>query len=112
MAVAVTGMGVVCAGGRDVRELWLSVVAGRAHASWFADRRAAVHRVALELPSAAGELSLRRADRSVRMAVQAAREAAEASELRSRPIPPERLGVFIGTPRGPVGTWSQAAERA
>lgn len=105
--IVVTGMGVHCAAGTSVGELWRSVVEGRSPAvelgfdggksfpvcvaeavDWEADSRLRAGR---------------RTDRSVQLALSAALEAVDQARL-----PGEGMAVIAGTSRGPQQLWDAA----
>ncbi|MEQ2010007.1 MAG: beta-ketoacyl-[acyl-carrier-protein] synthase family protein, partial [Limisphaerales bacterium] len=50
----------------------------------------------------------RKMDRSAQLAHAAAREAWNAAGLDTQPVAPERVGIFVGTSRGAVGTLSDS----
>lgn len=108
-SVVVTGTGALCAGGRNIAELWQSALAGRVNATWSGDgpSRVAVYRAPEFSTPDTPSLNPRRADRTVLLALAAAHEAAHAAALPHRPVRPERLGVFIGSSRGPLDAWSR-----
>lgn len=114
-AVVITGMGSVCAAGTGVGALWECAAQGECRAQRFGGEgplaEAPVYRVrAMPAVEAAG-VNLRRADRCVLLALAAAREAAASARLGEAPVEAERLGVFFGSSRGPVGTWAESMRR-
>jgi 3-oxoacyl-[acyl-carrier-protein] synthase II len=113
-SIAVTGMGAICAAGSHVEEIWESAAGGRLRAEWTGqgDARTPVCRIA-ELPSLDGAdtVNLRRADRCTKLALIAALEAHGSARLEQSDIDPDRLGVIIGTSRGPISTWQETSRR-
>lgn len=106
--IVVTGLGCFSAAGDSVRRLWESAVAGRATARWeeFESRadkaRFAVGR-APAIVAALPELHrVRKMDRSVQMARLAAGQAWRQARL-DEAYPPERIGIALGSSRGPLG---------
>lgn len=101
-SIAVTGLGAFCAAGRDAGALWNSVLAGKSFAlreTFEAGRTHAVCRApAIErsLPKL-----LRNADRSAHLAFQAASEALAHADVEPSATP-ERIGLAIGSSRGPA----------
>lgn len=114
--VVVTGMGAFCAAGQTANEVWDRAAAGKSTAVWRefgcgdGTRRFAV--------CPAGEPGWRfpelgaprKLDRCVQLALAAAGEAWEQAGLRRVPLEPERLAVFCGTSRGPIGKWQESME--
>ncbi|EGX60328.1 beta-ketoacyl-acyl carrier protein synthase II [Streptomyces zinciresistens K42] len=105
-AVAVTGLGVRCAAGASPEALWESLLHGRSAitAHTFDDEGAVVHPAApMRDFDPAGYLApkeLRRADRSVQLAVCAALDAAE--DAGGLQVPGARRAVVTGTGYGGV----------
>jgi len=108
--IAVTGLGSLSAAGSDVRSLWENTAAGRVHVrtDYFAPLGRDISAYAVdELPVAAQERRLtRHADRSVLLALCAAKEAWHAAGLHH--IDRSRTGLVIGSSRGPAGANSLA----
>jgi 3-oxoacyl-(acyl-carrier-protein) synthase len=108
--IVVSGLGVFSAAGANVDELWRSVLAGCSPATWqeFGKEPIAV--------CAAPALNLRspefrrvhKMDRSVHLAVAAARQAWEDADLSASRPAPTRLGIIVGTSRGPAGKWDES----
>lgn len=109
--VVITGLGAITACGPGVASLWESVLAGRGTARWL-DFREAPGRWA-GCPVAPGHLeverhpALRRQDRHVVLAAEAALEAIRDAALDSAPAHPARRAVVWGTSRGPMGVWDE-----
>lgn len=105
-AVVITGLGAFTAVGPTVQDLWEAVRVGRTQAQWheFNGQRIPVCAAAdpeLEAP----ELRrLRRMDRSIQFAGVAAWEAWNDAGLIEQAPAPERIAIFAGTSRGPLGT--------
>jgi len=105
--VAVTGIGVVAPGGTGVKEFWTLLTSGQTATrpiSLF-DPTGFRSRIAAECdfdPAAAGlsPQEIRRMDRAAQFAVVSAREALTDSGLGDGDVPPERLGVSIGSAVG------------
>lgn len=108
--VEVTGLGAFGAAGSNVDELWRSVLAGRSPAAW---QEYGKNRIAV---CAAPAFNLRseefrrvhKMDRSVHLALAAARQAWESAGLSASRPAPTRIGIIVGTSRGPVGKWSES----
>ena len=109
--VLITGMGACSAGGVDLSTLWKNTVDGNVHATMEAFPHIECPLPLYRAPSLSFEgairLSLRNADRSAHLALAAAQEAWISAGLEIGEISPERLGVIIGTARGPIGFQEQ-----
>jgi len=112
--VVITGQGAFSSGGKTVGELWESALAGRSTAVAHFVGEGAERR---EFPGCAApavdvsriELRpFRKLDRSVQMARVAADEALKQSRLLEA-YPPERVGIMVGTARGPLKKLFDAA---
>ncbi|MSR65268.1 MAG: beta-ketoacyl-[acyl-carrier-protein] synthase family protein [Verrucomicrobiae bacterium] len=106
--IVVTGMGSFSSAGDSVSALWNAAIAGRSLAVWrdFGNgddgSRFAVCS-APEIDVSRPELrAVRRLDRSVQMAWVAANQAWEQARLADV-YAPERIGVMVGSSRGPLG---------
>jgi 3-oxoacyl-(acyl-carrier-protein) synthase len=109
--LVVTGIGCLSAAGQSADALWNAAVHGQSTATWFtvhcdsAPRRfAACH--AGELTEA-GLHPVRKSDRSVQLAWLAARQALDHSGLGAQQ-PTTRVGVMVGSSRGPLGRLQQS----
>lgn len=102
----ITGMGACSAGGIDLRTLWKNTLQGTVTASLeiFPPLQDSlpVYRAPRLYDTSKSQSLLRQADRSVHLALQAAGEAWRHAGLDIAKIKPERLGVVIGSARGPV----------
>ena len=98
--IAVTGLGAFCAAGDSAESLWQSTLAGKSHAVFESGERIfAVSRapeIARELPKI-----LRNSDRCARLAFVAAEQALRQAGLTAE-VDPERIGLALGTSRGPI----------
>jgi 3-oxoacyl-(acyl-carrier-protein) synthase len=106
--IVVTGMGSFSSAGDSVEALWKEAIAGRSLAAWrnFGNgdgrSRFAVCS-APEVDVSRPELrAVRKLDRSVQMAWLAADQALRQARL-TNVYAPERIGVMIGSSRGPLG---------
>jgi 3-oxoacyl-(acyl-carrier-protein) synthase len=107
--VVVTGLGAMTAAGRGVPLLWDAALQGTSLAQWREAERAREMRSAvcsapqfeLDLPKLG---RLRQMDRSVQLAGMAALEAWQNAALPGRALIPERIAIFVGSSRGPLGT--------
>ena len=103
--IVVTGMGSFSSAGDSVEALWRSATAGRSLAAWrnFGNGECFAVCSAPELDVTRPELrSVRKLDRCVQMAWVAANQAWEQAGLANI-YAPERIGVMIGSSRGPLG---------
>lgn len=106
--IVVTGMGSFSSSGDSVEALWKGAIAGRSLAAWRnfengGDRSRFAVCSAPELDVSRPELrSVRKLDRCVQMAWVAANQAWEQARLANAYIP-ERIGVMMGSSRGPLG---------
>lgn len=111
-SIAITGIGAFCAAGEDANALWNSVLAGKSFAARevFDDER--THAVC-RAPSIGHLLPklLRTADRSAKLAHAAASEALTHAALETISNP-DRIGLAIGSSRGPVEKLEAAIERS
>jgi 3-oxoacyl-(acyl-carrier-protein) synthase len=108
--VVVTGMGAFCGAGASVDELWQSVLRGESPADWLPPELSPVGlKVAgCRAPNPPLTRLTRKMDRSAQLAHAAALEAWRAARLDTRPLVPERVGIFVGTSRGAVGKLAEA----
>jgi len=104
--VVITGLGVFSAAGTTVGELWTSALQGRCPAQW---RRYARGQFAVcAAPDIPPQPVVAKMDRSAQLAAAAAQQAWNDAGL-SRCAPPAcRIGVIVGTSRGPVGKWIES----
>ncbi len=114
--IVVTGMGAWTPGGASVPGLWESLLAGRSPALW--------QDMPPGLPSAQvpvcpaqtpGNLHpalrrMARMDRSVALGAAAAMEAWDQAGLTGHAISPHRVGIIVGTSRGPVHALADVVE--
>ncbi len=114
--VVITGMGVFSAAGCRTDDLWHSVSTGRSPARWKElSAPCAVQRVALckappvELALAGCKLG-RRMDRAAQLALAAALQAWANASLHENPVAPQRIGVMVGSSRGPKQKWIESLE--
>lgn len=106
--IVVTGIGSFSSAGNSVSALWNAAIAGRSLAAWrnFGNgdepsRFAVCH--APEIDVSRQQLrAVRKLDRSVQMACLAANQAWEQARLTDV-YAPERVGVMVGSSRGPLG---------
>jgi 3-oxoacyl-[acyl-carrier-protein] synthase II len=111
--VVVTGMGSFSAAGGSVDALWMAVIAGRSPATWREfemgnerDRFAVC--CAPDIDVLRPELHpVRKMDRCVQMAWLAASQAWIQARLADA-YPPARIGIAIGSSRGPLGKLKDA----
>jgi 3-oxoacyl-[acyl-carrier-protein] synthase II len=114
--IVITGMGAVSAAGLDVNSLWQAVARKESSAQW------------VELPQPDGgtmrvggfpcpEIQwtshpwagmARRLDPAGKWALHAAWQAADQANIFERPVAPERMGVVLGSTRGPKAKWEEA----
>jgi 3-oxoacyl-(acyl-carrier-protein) synthase len=112
--IAITGMGCVSAAGDSVEALWQAAIAGRAIAgrglaAWrefpIANQSPQRYAVCSAPPFEASESELRfarKADSCARMSLHAANLAWHQAAMNDA-YAPERLGVIVGSSRGPIG---------
>jgi act minimal PKS ketosynthase (KS/KS alpha) len=105
--VVITGIGVTAPGGIGIKAFWELLTAGRTatRAITLFDASGFRSRVAAECdfdPAAEGlsPQEIRRMDRAAQFGVVSAREALADSGLSGRDVPPERIGVTIGSAVG------------
>ncbi|MFI0348151.1 MAG: beta-ketoacyl synthase N-terminal-like domain-containing protein [Chthoniobacterales bacterium] len=107
----ITGMGAYCAGGENLPLLWKNLLDKRIHLSFQQLKKSAlqVPVYAAKTPRFSGNSQrlVHRADRSVALALAAAQEAWQASGLNSSCYEPSRIGVIIGSSRGPAAFHEQ-----
>lgn len=101
-----TGVGAYSAGGENIFSLWKNLLEGRARIAFhqLKNKNLQVPVYAANTPHFSGNKHrlLRHADRSVCLALAAAEEAWQSSGLDSSFYQPARVGVIIGTSRGPA----------
>ena len=106
--IVVTGLGSFSAAGDSVEALWSAAIAGQSLASWrefdLEGERAqfAVCAAPEFSGGSSGLFPVRKMDRCVQMAWLAADQAWSQARLADF-YPPERVGVFVGSSRGPLG---------
>jgi 3-oxoacyl-(acyl-carrier-protein) synthase len=111
--VVVTGTGSVGAAGCGVDALWAAAMAGQSLAAWRefeleGQRKRFAVCSAGELDGSYEELRpVRKLDRSVQMAWLAARQAWNRAGLAGA-YPPTRIGIMVGSSRGPLGKRSES----
>lgn len=114
--VVVTGMGAISSAGDSVEALWNKAIAGHGLAAWHnldedeVQSRFAVCR-APDVNVSRPELRpVRKLDRSVQMAWLAASQAMEHAGLANA-YAPERIGIMVGSSRGPLGKRLESLRR-
>lgn len=99
-------MGSISAGGKNVEELWQSAVQGRVRAEryWLQKSGIFIPLYRAEQPdfSKRDQHLVRQADRTAQLLLAAAREAWEQAQLRNSHYRADRIGVIIGSSRGPT----------
>jgi 3-oxoacyl-[acyl-carrier-protein] synthase II len=114
--IVVTGMGAIAAGVASVGDLYRVALGGRSPATWVdvftgADPIAAIQSPSPELSLADGRFA-RSLDRSARLGLAATRQAVDQARI-SESVDLARLGILLGSSRGPVGrTLESAAQLA
>ncbi len=115
--IVVTGMGCISPLGQDVATTWESIVAGKSGAGPITHFDASAHatRIAAEVkgfdPSAHfGRKEARRMDRYTQFAVASTQAALADAQLTITEANRDRIGVFIGTGIGGIGTLLAEAE--
>ncbi|WP_166238044.1 beta-ketoacyl-ACP synthase II [Paenibacillus turpanensis] len=113
--VVITGMGVMSALGKDLDTFWNSIITGKSGISPIEsfDVSDYTTRIAAEIKDFNPEdymdkKETRRMDRFVQFAVAATHEALKNANLNiQNDTDPERVGVYIGSGIGGLGTWSE-----
>lgn len=113
--IVVTGMGCTSAAGNSVEALWQAALAGRGLASWkeFSVANGEAVRFAVcSAPEIDSSIlhAARKADRCAQLAIVAANQACEQAGLNGTYLR-ERIGVMLGSSRGPLGKISESFER-
>ena len=107
----ITGMGACCAGGENISSLWKNLLEGPVNVSFQQLKKSDVQVpvYAASTPSFLGndQRLVRRADPSVALALAAAQEAWHAAGLGSFQHEASRVGVVIGSSRGPAALHEQ-----
>lgn len=112
--LVITGTGAVSAAGDSVEKLWETAVQGRSLGQTL-EFEEGVYAGCVVPPEAMRTWKsslMRKADRTAQFAVMAAQEAWLQAGIREGNLAPERLAIFAGTSRGPVGKVLEAAGRA
>ena len=112
----VTGTGVICAAGLSPAEVWANVLAGTCSAR-FQDffwgkqtlRKAVCPAVPFESLIACFPRA-KKLDRAIQLALAAASSAWEQAGLQESVIPSERIGLVVGSSRGPRGKWMEESK--
>jgi len=104
--LAITGIGTVSAGGRNVEELWQSALQGRVRVEQYQLKKSGVvlpvYRAELPELSKKDQRLVRQADRTAQLLLAAAREAWEGAQLTGSTCASDRIGIIIGSSRGPM----------
>jgi 3-oxoacyl-[acyl-carrier-protein] synthase II len=115
--IAVTGMGCISPLGHDVASTWESILAGKSGAGPITAFDASLHetRIAAEVKGfdpapRFGRKETRRMDRYTQFAVAATADALADAQLTISEDNRDRIGVFIGTGIGGIGTLLNEAE--
>lgn len=99
-------MGACCAGANDLSTLWINTLKGTVAATLEAfphlEYSLPVYRAPVLSFEGRMRAALRHADRSTHLGLRAAQQAWRNAGLETGIIEPERLGVIIGTARGPA----------
>jgi len=112
-SIAVTGMGAFSCAGDSVESLWREALAGRGLAAWrkLGDGKEPSPFAVCSAPwvdTSRPELrGVRKLDRSAQMAWLAAQQAMKQARLENV-YAPERIGIMIGSSRGPLGKWLES----
>jgi len=111
--LVITGMGTVCGTGVGVDRLFEKVSAGQSVAAWLDSHVApdGVQLAACHAPEPSDSGINRKMDRAVRLAADAAREAMRQAGLIRGEFDARRLGVIIGSSRGPLEKWDESLRR-
>lgn len=115
--VVITGMGAISAAGISVDDLWAKAVAGESPAAWqtFSHEgqswETAVCAAPPMAPLLAGYPRAHKWDRSVQLALAAAGRALSDSNLVPEAFDSSRIGLLIGSSRGPRTQWMEALQR-
>jgi 3-oxoacyl-(acyl-carrier-protein) synthase len=106
--VVVTGLGTVSAGGVSATNLWHHAKSGTVTAAWrdFDFHGETLRRAVCTAPSFQSQLAefprARKMDRAAQFALASAGQAWQQAGLDHGSLSPERVGVALGTSRGPV----------
>jgi 3-oxoacyl-[acyl-carrier-protein] synthase II len=111
--VVITGMGVMTSLGKDLDTFWNNLMAGKSGVSLIESFDVSEYptRIAAEVKDFQPEdyidgKELRRMDRFVQFAIAAAKEALNDANLNvQQDTDPERVGVYVGSGIGGLGTW-------
>jgi 3-oxoacyl-[acyl-carrier-protein] synthase II len=111
--VVITGMGVMTSLGKDLDTFWNNLIAGKSGVSLIESFDVSEYptRIAAEVKDFQPEdyidgKELRRMDRFVQFAIAAAKEALKDANLNvEQDTDPERVGVYVGSGIGGLGTW-------
>ena len=110
--IAITGTGVVAPDASTPQQLWQQAADGRSPArllGQFPGLALCPVEESLEKSKFRALRRAHRADRVVRMSLLAASRAWGDAGMRERaPCDPSRMGVVVGSSRGPVGKWEEA----
>jgi len=117
MRIVITGLGCICPIGNTTEETWTSAIAGKSGCGPITLFDASEHetRIAAEVknfdPAALlGRKEARRMDRYTQFAVTAAQEALQHARLEITESNRDRIGAFIGSGIGGLGTLMAEAE--
>lgn len=112
--LVITGTGAVSAAGASVGALWQATLQGQSlgKSLEFEEGTFAGCVVSPEVMKTWKTSMMRKADRAAQMAVMAGQEAWAQAGINEGDVPPERLAVYAGSSRGPVGKILEAAGRS
>jgi len=109
--VVITGLGAVTPLGNDVPTTWSNVIAGRSGAGPITQFEASAYKTRFacevkdfDIAPLVGKKEARRMDRFAQFAVSSAKQAIDDSGLSVTPESSWRMGVYIGTGIGGIGT--------
>ncbi|MEC7223982.1 MAG: beta-ketoacyl-[acyl-carrier-protein] synthase family protein, partial [Verrucomicrobiota bacterium] len=117
MDIIITGLGSLSSGCQDASSLYKASIesAVNSHLMELQTHNAIIHMPVCSVQDDLIDLNalkeFRKLDRTSQLAIHASNQAWLSSGIKEKSVASEKIGVFIGTSRGPVGKWEQTFER-
>ena len=117
MDIIITGLGSLSSGCQDASSLYKASIEStvNSHLMELQTHNAIIHMPVCSVQDDLIDLNalkeFRKLDRTSQLAIHASNQAWLSSGIKEKSVASEKIGVFIGTSRGPVGKWEQTFER-
>ena len=117
MDIIITGLGSLSSGCQDASSLYKASIEStvNSHLMELQTHNGIIHMPVCSVQDDLIDLNelkeFRKLDRTSQLAIHASNQAWLSSGIKEKSVASEKIGVFIGTSRGPVGKWEQTFER-